>query len=682
MKIVYFIFGSLLLLSSCLKDKYNFDNLEPNVSPTYALPLVDISIELKDVIDAVQSDILQTDANGELLLVYSDTLLSIVFDSIVDIPGIDTSFSVGIDPVKIEDVSFQGSITLGEAAPNFTEPNKTLLASSDGKKAILPASGNQDLGLFTAGSISEFQQVTFSKGTIEATLTNNWPVDIDNFLVALVNKATGLAIDTFDFGLVPAGTQKMVPSTLKNKTLYSDLEVDLYSIETLATSDSVLIDLSKDLVFDIEISNAEIIRGVANVQQTELVADTFDINLNLDNGAEMEELVFKGGAFLMDVDYQIETNTEMVISMPYATKNGVPFILTKTLQKGADNSSNIDLTGYSFDLTKGGTTFNQFEIILKSTILAGNNIAFDTSNGMSALISIIDLEIASARGYFGSTEELLNNFAEVDFGSNNIVKSFEFVEPEIKLLFDNSFGIPFSLDEIDLIMKGTNTVTLTGLDNSIPINPSLSMGTSVTSELIIGSNTNIADALNSQPDEVSASGKVKINPAGKTSNFALDTSRLNVRIELEVPLYGRMKNYTFIDTLDQDLEDIFDAVESVTLRSIITNQLPVDGLIQMYFADENYLILDSISVDKGTQILIAAPVDANGNVTNKTKQVSDFVLSTDKIERIKTTKHLIIKSTLNTADNGSVAARLYEDYTLDIKLGIIAKVNLSSATDE
>jgi hypothetical protein len=676
---------SIVLFSSCFRDDYDFNDISGELTPTYAVPLASASIKTLDVLNALDSTALSAGENGLLSLVYSDTLVSITLADIISIPTQTLFYAAPVsEPIDLDDVAFEGFISLGNASDNFTEPTKSFLQSSDGQEVVVPGSGIQDAGIYNAGSFPDFENITFSSGTLSTTMTNGWPVDVDNFKVALINKNSGTPIDTLDFGYLAAGQTKTVVSQIGGKTIEKEIDLSMFSIELIGTApNTVTVDLSDAISFEVEISNAKIVAGSAIIPSQEVFRDTTNFEFMFNNGEEIERVLLKDGAIQYSVDYELLESSNLDIIIPAASKNGVSF--SNRISIVSDNvnpvnkSGTFDLSGYELDLTKSGSTFNEMDVyIVASVVSSGNSVQFDTSNRIIVDFDFENIEIQEVEGYFGNqTISIAQDTAEVDLNDNELLNHFEFINPQVRIFIDNSFGIPINIDPLSFIFNGDNqSIALTGVPSPFQINYPNLLGSSVATELNINNQTtNIADAINAGPKEVVISGNAEVNPSGRVNNFALDQSKLNIRVDVDVPLYAFVRDYSVRDTIDIDLQEILENLESAKLRSIVTNDFPIEGAVQMYFTDENYVILDSVG-DLSSNVIEPAPTDMEGNTTGSTKNISDFELSSEKMNRLETAKHIIIITTINTPQSGTVPGRIYETFEIDVKLSLLAQVKV------
>jgi hypothetical protein len=148
---------------------------------------------------------------------------------------------------------------------------------------------------------------------------------------------------------------------------------------------------------------------------------------------------------------------------------------------------------------------------------------------------------------------------------------------------------------------------------------------------------------------------------------------MHIRAELELPLIGFAYGMTFVDTIPFEFGDNVEEIESVLFRSIITNGFPFKSTIQIYFADSNYVVLDSLYAPN-TEIIQSGITNNDGRVIQKTEKLTDVTFTQNRMPNVLNAKHVIIKAigeSLNGTNNQ--ISKIYEDYTIQVRLSL--KVN-------
>ncbi|MDR2410864.1 MAG: hypothetical protein LBE13_22510, partial [Bacteroidales bacterium] len=125
---------------------------------------------------------------------------------------------------------------------------------------------------------------------------------------------------------------------------------------------------------------------------------------------------------------------------------------------------------------------------------------------------------------------------------------------------------------------------------------------------------------------------------------------LNLNPVIKVPAYFTLYDLERRDTTSVNLAEvakIFNDTSVLSLRNVtfylnITNALPMGGRVQVYFADENYHIIDSIQSD---EISLEYGIPDASTFLIKTPMVTttEIKISEEKFNEIKDAKYLIFK---------------------------------------
>jgi hypothetical protein len=311
----------------------------------------------------------------------------------------------------------------------------------------------------------------------------------------------------------------------------------------------------------------------------------------------------------------------------------------------------------------------------------GNAIEDDDVLDISSQINNIDLR--SAFGYIGQDTLMIEESSiSLDFFANSFSGDIEFASPEFNFFIKNSYGVPV---EVDLSgIKGyqenspdTTYLNFTGGVNPFAINyPTLdNMNEFEKTTISINSdNSNLSELLAAKPEVVTFKSFAHSNPDGPSDsyNFVTDQSRFDVNYEVVLPLWFRTDGFELKDTMDMDLEDAFGDVNM--LKELITtlevnNGLPVDLDIQLYFLDENYVMIDSLFTGTNQYLITGANVDANGEVVSANNSAPKVTLDEDRVDKLENVKKAIFSAGFRTSDfNQDTKVKFYSDYSLSFKM--------------
>lgn len=695
------VFCISLILSSCLRDEYDFDLENVVLTPEIAVPILTANIVADDILSEVDSSLLREGPNNLLEFVYSDTVYSLELSEFVDIPSKSVDYDFGLSPLEIADVPpSSSSVKLDTVADRIGGSFKTDFDLANNQNACIlpfPAFGPSNAGeIDVTIEDAPFETATFSEGILKLEIENNFPVDIEDVEIALIRSSDDVAIDTLRYDLIAAGSSLADSINMALKTVEVDMIGEFISFSSPGSSGApTCVDGRDSLVVTVSARDLVVVAGTAVFPNQEVLDDTVDVDIELTNGEEFETLILKSGEMNLDLDYQIAEGSKLFIELPYATLNGVPFYDSIEVAAGPTIlNESFDLSGYSFDLTKGGVTFNSVVTVISAEIVSsGNVVPFDTANQVSASVQIENLQPQYIEGYFGNQVLTVDADTQAfDIGTADVFENMSFADPEIKLGFHNSFGLPMQISTLGLIMKNDNEQQTLDAANVLPFTIASAdisnLGGAVTSNLILNSNSNIADLINVWPNEVITEISGEVNPSGRVTNFALDTSKMDITLDLTVPIYGRIEGFNIIDTTEitADLAELFQQVISASLRTNVDNGFPLEAEVKFYITDENYVVLDSLNTADNNDVIVGAAIvdPASGDVVTNTVRQADLIASENAIMLMQNEGyHLILSATLNTANSGN-NVKIYSSYEMDIKLGLLGElsVDLGDSSDD
>lgn len=304
---------------------------------------------------------------------------------------------------------------------------------------------------------------------------------------------------------------------------------------------------------------------------------------------------------------------------------------------------------------------------------------FDTDDHVIAEIRLLDADFQYAFGYAGQ-QEVESGLEEVAinlFNNTTGLGTFSLREPELKFTLLNSFGLPLSVQfthlETQAPLGASTMISGPAVSSPLMINsPGMSdIGQQMpTTVLFTKDNSNLFQAIEKQPNRLRYQAKVKANPNGRTgSNYILDTSRVDLSVEAKMPMYGKAKNFVLEDTLAFDIENV-EEIQHVKFKVHLENGFPFDLGMQIYFLDEQNMVLDSLFDNQ--RVAPGATVDANGRVTEATPNlvVADF--SEERLKGLLETSKMLLKASASTTNGGAEDVKIYADYQFGIEMGVSA----------
>jgi len=160
------------------------------------------------------------------------------------------------------------------------------------------------------------------------------------------------------------------------------------------------------------------------------------------------------------------------------------------------------------------------------------------------------------------------------------------------------------------------------------------------------------------------------NPDSLTSirGFVTDSSYIKVQVEVELPIWGSANGFAARDTFAVNF-DTYDDVDHVEFKMITENEIGLNVGMQIYFADENNVLLDSLLPTVET-VMLAAPVDDNGDATDVSEKTTFISFDAARFDKIRNAKQLFLTATFSTIDNGTKSIKVYAEDEVRVRIGM------------
>lgn len=430
---------------------------------------------------------------------------------------------------------------------------------------------------------------------------------------------------------------------------------------------------------------------VANFSGNQSSTRTEVLTFNGPNGEEIDHMSFKSGFFNFDLTSDIRQDIMMTITFPKLLNGSTPVTRDVLLDYQGSTpmtaSFQIDLTDLTADFTLNGTAHNKLEAIIDATIMGDGTQGINGSETINLNFSSQNMVFRNMDGYFGQTALLQQTDSVLIriYQNTDQVGHFELKNPEVIFTIDNSFGIPIDLHLNNL--QTINTVTnqhlaLSGFPTPVSVLAPTTAGQEVTTTLELNnSNTsNLSSIISPTPKYFYYEVNAVPNPQGDLgiNNFVDETSQLEIRAEVNLPLEGYMYGFFAQDTVPFKMTQNIENIEAILFRLIGDNGFPVDVLPEITAVDDNFNVIFSV-FDLNEKVIEGAPVDATGKVTDIMRKITDINLTPDKIAKLKDVTQLIIRAETNsTGYNASDPAastnvKFFDSYKLRLQLSMNVK---------
>ncbi len=294
-------------------------------------------------------------------------------------------------------------------------------------------------------------------------------------------------------------------------------------------------------------------------------------------------------------------------------------------------------------------------------------------------------------GYVGIYDSLIIDKEVIEFSTmpEDFKGRIQLADPQVHLQVGNSFGVPFGIEVLDLEARFKDE-SMIPINLDPDVNPIIidapiidQVGQTIISRTVINSNnSNINEIVSTDLTGLQFSINALGNPTGFMSNFILDTSHLDVNLEIVIPMHLRAEGLELADTFDFELggeEGLNQGnIKSFMFQLETVNGLPLEISTQVYFMDRNDDYLDSLFNEQNWNILPSGVVDDNGKVIMTTYNKVEVSLSESQIDKIFMADKIMIKALVETTDQGTRDIKFYSTNSLGFKLGARAEVFVSS----
>lgn len=376
------------------------------------------------------------------------------------------------------------------------------------------------------------------------------------------------------------------------------------------------------------------------------------------------------------------------VSIPQLSKNGQPFQKSYDIDYsgGRQVLEDLNLSGYRLTFDHGEMS-NGIQLFIAVKDQFGNTVTTQFSHWLE----FSDMLFSYVEGRFGDLDlgfkpDTIPLHIFRNWKSGTVVLH----NPRIRLVFTNSFGLPITGSLVLLEgysgKNGGIVVPLqhtSGLENGFILNyPSVGEILDIveSSFVLDGTNSNISNVLSISPSQLRfnfyflAEGEVQTEDV---SYFIKNDSRLDFRLQVELPMSGKLQNILLQDTfqIDASTREMARNTDNLSLRLETENFLPIDLSLQLFMLDHNGNFLDSLLIDP--TLLLSGKVDNQGRVVEATIKQTGIPLEGHVLSSFSNTDRLVLQVRVRTSSGGMEENSFYSDYYLGLKLGMMAKTQLN-----
>lgn len=401
--------------------------------------------------------------------------------------------------------------------------------------------------------------------------------------------------------------------------------------------------------------------------------------LSLPDGFDFDRLVFKSGGFIFGLQHRHPEPVEFTITLPQVTKDGVPLSLSGSLPAYSGSGNLPTLTNFFNPYSLEG--YEAVPDPVTDSVYVEYELIRASGQPDTALLAITfrDLVFSYMEGFLGiQRHEGGRDTIIIDFFDNWVTGDIYFADPTVTFNIENSFGIPTESDvkvfKVLTVRGETLNLRSPYVDSGIAFPyPSIDEVGVIKEEKFVfdKSNSNIDSILGAGPVAIDYDVDAVTNPDSNVNirGFITDSSYYKIRVDVDLPLYGRSVNFLARDTFELAFGD-FQQMYKAEFKLVTVNSLPLDVSIQGYFLDKEGILLDSL-FSESMRVIAGAPVDGQGNASGVQEDVTYVDYPEERFDKIRTAENLDIVASFSTINNGTVSVKILESQSVQVKLGAI-----------
>lgn len=400
-------------------------------------------------------------------------------------------------------------------------------------------------------------------------------------------------------------------------------------------------------------------------------------------GEVFDSLWLTTGQIVVTTSSTFNAGVQLAFSAPtFQSATGQTLAQNYAFGAAGNQTRTTSLAGHTIDLTLNGTATNTISFTVVATI-TDTGQAINATDQIRFGFALNTLRFKALFGQLGTRIiQIPSDSVSLDVFAGVTSRNFVLLAPLISLQTRNSFGLPIAFNILNFSgTKSDNTVVqLTGSALSPPSNPYMigaptysQIGGAVTSTFTLNdTNSNLGTLIGALPYFLSYQFNSQLNPgAAAPKNFVLDTSRVRVKIHVELPFHGRAQQISFSKRFSFSGIGV-DGVGETAFKIRAANEFPFDARIQAYFRGPGGAIIDSLFTDAA--IIKAAPVDANGFTQTVNEFITILPLTQAKIDRIDLATQIDIAASINTTNNGTVPVKFSTTDRLTVAIGVHTRI--------
>ena len=630
-----FYFLLLLVIISCKKD-IRLSSWDTDI----LLPVAFTELSIDDII-AIDTNLSYTQNNNQITLSYNYDLENLNLDSLLKIDARVDEYSVTLDSVSFSDIVISDTATIGSIVNQI--PLGTIIFPNGSNTQIpaLPSIISNDTINIDASDYFDF--MTLHSGYLSVEIINNFPTDISNIDISLINMIDFSTIANFYFPLISSGSSVIDSISIAGLTIPENVVGILNNLDVNQSNGAVGINYDDALITNFTLSNLGFISASAIFPEQEIYVKKEEQIIDLDP-IQLKEVKIKSGTVTINVLSTLP-NGKLIYKIPSLKKNGISFnsgdIIVPENISATPTQYFFNFDDYVLDLSGeenrlNGDTVNT--IYTELFIFIDSTGVLETINENDSFYTFIQFDIDPdyGLGFIGTDTINMNLNDDITVFNDIDIDYFNLESAKARLILDNYIGADIGFKVNQFQTQSNSEIEIIGTDqygnNIIGNNYFIQRASHITgSNYINQTNFSIdsecSELIEIKPNLIDVDVDFYINPNGQASelDFLYTEQTVEGNITLDVPLCLNFRNLYIEEEILFNIEDNED-VEKVYLN--FNNSLPIDLHLNII----NPLNNDSIV---NNQYINSAIVDNEGFVlesSNTNVELNyDDLIGTEKL---------------------------------------------------
>ncbi len=345
----------------------------------------------------------------------------------------------------------------------------------------------------------------------------------------------------------------------------------------------------------------------------------------------------------------------------------------------------VPLNGYFIDFTQStdNDPYNHLDVDMTINIVKSDYIADDNDN-ITFTLELDGMDFELVYGDFGPGSYLLGKDT-IDFNpfTEFVDADFYLSDPRINLRINNGIGLGNTNSFVEDLMYIDNNGSL----NEVLYNPD-AIQPMINAPVTVGQFAETFEQISNEDGDLSAMmspnvrqliygiyGVINNNPPN-TQSFIHRDYGVSANLDVEIPMYGRIGDIDFTDTLDFDLGEQLAEVDSLVIKTNMESYFPANAYLQIYFLDADKNLLDSLYHSDFDLPLIQSPeIGPDGKPIDEEPvlTVKEALVSRSTVSNMVDCNYLVLRYSFETADfEDGTEVKLFDEYYINAKLGFQA----------